>query len=89
MSAESKEDHRKTLGKVGGLNSAYFEWKARKRGHGSDGKSDAGTPGNGKRKSRKAKKWSMAFIKQPCGVVGVFNSQNFLLYANICFCAVT
>lgn len=74
---------------MGGLNSAYFEWKAREGGHGSDGGSDAGTPGNGKRKSRKAEKWSMAFIKQPRGVVGVFNSQNFLLYASICFCAAT
>lgn len=60
MSTESKEGHRKTLGKVGGLNDADFKWKTKKGSHGSDGRSDAGISGNGKRKSCKAEKWSMA-----------------------------
>lgn len=60
MSTESKEGHRKTLGKVGGLNDAHFKWKSKKGGHGSDGRSDAGILENGKRKNRKAEKLSMA-----------------------------
>lgn len=60
LSTESKEGHRKTLGKVGGLNDAYFKWKTKKGGQGSDGRSDAGISGDGKRKSRKAEKRRMA-----------------------------